>query len=162
MGSETGIFLYSESSGRSPLVYKVLVVMAMISVMGGSLTGLMTCINVGYSSGFFSDWATSFLGALVLMPAGFLLMGLITKLVGRWMPESTEVTQNLVTGALMACCMESAMAFATAANTIGFSSHDDFLAGWREGFLGALPLGLALMVTVSLTIKPKIEKFLKS
>ncbi len=162
MDSEAGISAYADTSEKSPLVYKVLVVITMVSIMGGSLTGLMTYINAGYSPGFFNDWGRSFLGALMVMPAGFLLMGLITRWVGKRMPDSPETTRNLVTGGIMACVMESAMAFATAVNTIGLSDYSQFLAGWLEGFLGALPLGLALMVTVSLTIKPKIEKFLKS
>ncbi|MEL0640697.1 hypothetical protein V6260_08775 [Pseudoalteromonas aliena] len=54
------------------------------------------------------------------------------------------------------------MAFVTATNNIGYSNIHVFLAGWLEGLLAALPIGLTIMIIMSVTIKPKIEKFLKS
>jgi len=57
--------------------------------------------------------------------------------------------------------MESIISLATALNNIGFAS-DLFFAGWLNGFLAALPLGLIIVITISMTVKPKIEAFLKS
>ncbi|WP_241148735.1 DUF2798 domain-containing protein [Photobacterium sanguinicancri] len=44
---------------KTPVVYKVLVVFAMMTLMGGSLTGVMTYINLGYTSSFLSDWLSA-------------------------------------------------------------------------------------------------------
>lgn len=153
---------HTDSISKTPLIYKVLVVLSIMSVMGGSLTGVMTYMNVGYANTFYSDWLSSFLGAFMLMPVGFLLMELITKLVVQWLPNTDAHARNLVVGGLMACIMESMMAFSTTVNTLGFSSSADFLTGWLFSFLAALPLGLTLMVVMSLTVKPKIERYLTS
>ena len=54
------------------------------------------------------------------------------------------------------------MALSTAINNIGLSSQAALFSHWLDALLAALPLGLTLMVITSLTIKPKIERFLKS
>ena len=62
----------------------------------------------------------------------------------------------------MALIMESVMAFVTATNTIGYADMRLFLNGWTEGLLAALPIGLTIMLIMSVTVKPKLERFLKS
>ena len=62
----------------------------------------------------------------------------------------------------MAVIMESLLAFTTSANNIGFNDASAFIDGWKSAFVAALPVGLALMMLVSTTIKPKVEAFLKS
>lgn len=81
----------------------------------------MTYMNVGYTETFFADWFSSFLKTvLVMMPFGLVMMTLITKLIGKLMPNSSEKRRNLVVGLNMAVIMESMMAFTTTANNIGF------------------------------------------
>ena len=150
------------STKKTPLLYKVLLILTMMTVIGGLLTGVMTYMNVGYSDTFFHDWSRALLAAFAIMPIGFLLMGLITKTISQMLPNTQAYKRNLITGILMACIMESMLAFSTAAKTIGFADQAAFLNGWLEGFLVALPVGLTLMVIMSMTIKPKIEAFLKS
>ena len=147
---------------KTPLLYKVLLILTMMTVIGGLLTGVMTYMNVGYSNTFFHDWSRALLAAFAIMPIGFLLMGLITKTINQMLPNTQAYKRNLITGILMACIMESMLAFSTAAKTIGFADQAAFLNGWLQGFLVALPVGLTLMVIMSMTIKPKIEAFLKS
>ncbi|MDO6682469.1 MULTISPECIES: DUF2798 domain-containing protein [unclassified Oceanobacter] len=147
---------------KTLLLYKILTVLAIMSVIGGSLTAVMTYMNVGYSDDFLAAWRGAFLSALVIMPVGILLMGLVSKLIGLWLPNKTELTRNLLAGSIMACLMESILAFSTAVNTTGFADNEALLHGWLDGFLAALPLGLVLMLMMSLTIKPKLERFLKS
>ena len=89
-------------------------------------------------------------------------MGLFTKLINQLLPNTGVHTRNLIVGGLMALIMESLLAFSTAVNVNGFTNHSDLFTGWLEGFLAALPLGLTLMIITSMTIKPKIERFLKS
>ncbi|WP_127558263.1 DUF2798 domain-containing protein [Saccharospirillum alexandrii] len=148
---------------KTPLIYKILVIAAMMTVMGGTLTGVMTYVNVGYSSMFYMDWLTSFLTAVVvMMPSGFVFMMLISKIVSWLLPKQGEKTQNFVVGLVMAVVMESVMALTTAANNIGFADSGEFLSAWLAGFAAALPIGLVLAVVMSMTIKPKLEKFMKS
>lgn len=40
---------------KTPLIHKIAVVLGMMTLMGGTLTGVMTYMNVGYSDSFFSD-----------------------------------------------------------------------------------------------------------
>ena len=154
--------LLNTNGKKTPLLHKVLVVLAIMTVMGGLLTGIMTYMNVGYTSSFFVDWSKALLSAFAVMPIGILLIGLITKGVNRLLPDMKAHKRNLIVGVLMACAMESMLAFSTATNTIGFSDTAAFLHGWLVGFLAALPVGVTLMIIISLTIKPKIETFLKS
>lgn len=148
---------------KTPLIYKILVIAAMMTIMGGTLTGVMTYMNVGYTSTFYMDWLTSFLTAVVvMMPSGFVFMMLISKAVGWLLPKQGAKTQNFVVGLVMAVVMESIMAFTTAANNIGFTDTAEFFSGWATGFAAALPIGLTLAVIMSMTIKPKLEKFMKS
>lgn len=151
------------SQHKTPLFQKILVVMGMMSLMGGTLTGVMTYLNLGFSDTFLLDWLTSFsLAAVTIMPIGFTLMTLLTKLSEKVMSESTEAKRNLIVGIMMALIMESGMAFTTAVNNIGFSLTKAFLNSWFLSLIGALPVALVLMSIVSMTIKPKVERFLKS
>ena len=148
---------------KTPLIYKILVVLGMMTLMGGTLTGVMTYMNVGYTDTFFADWFSSFLKTvLVMMPFGLVMMTLVTKLIGKLMPQASEKKRNLVVGLNMAVIMESMMALTTTANNIGFDDIELFAQSWLQGFLAALPVGLALITLISMTIKPKIERFLKS
>jgi hypothetical protein len=96
------------------------------------------------------------------MPIGVVMMTLVTKLVAKVLPNYGEKARNLVVGLIMAFIMESIMAFVTAANNIGFSDTSAFTSGWFNGFIAALPIGLTIMVVMSMTVKPKLERFMKS
>jgi len=161
MTEQTVIFTSVPEETGTPFIYKVLVVLTMMSLIGGALSGVMTYMNVGYSDTFFNDWLSSFLAAATVMPIGFFLMGVMTKLVEKWLPNTAAKKRNILLGVMMACIMESIISFATALNNIGFAS-DLFFTGWLDGFLAALPLGLIIVTTISMTVKPKIEAFLKS
>lgn len=52
MHSQTVTTLPMLNPKKTPLAYKILVVMAMMILMGGSLIGLMTYINIGFSETF--------------------------------------------------------------------------------------------------------------
>jgi len=151
-----------ESTRKNSLFYKAIVILAMISVMGGLLTGVMTYMNVGDSENFMTSWRNALLSAYAVMPVGIILIGLITKFINKIMPNSGVHQRNFIIGGLMAVIMESLLAFSTSLNLNGFSNHSALFTGWLEGFLAALPLGLTLVIIISMTIKPKIERFLKS
>ena len=54
--------LYAEENHltiKRPLVQKILVVAAIMTTIGGTLTGIMTFANVGLSKTFIHDWLSS-------------------------------------------------------------------------------------------------------
>lgn len=153
----------SPNQKKIPLKNKILVVLGMMILVGGTLTGVMTFMNLGFADTFYINWLTSFLTTVaVMMPTGMVLMTLITKLVGTLLSNISESIQNLVVGLFMAIIMESIMAFTTTATNTGFADLNQFTASWLHGFLATLPIGLTLMIIISMTIKPKIENFLRS
>ncbi|WP_375749223.1 DUF2798 domain-containing protein [Vibrio sp. HN007] len=148
---------------KTPIIQKVLVMLGMVSLMGGTITGTMTYLNLGFTDTFFKDWATNFFTALVtVIPLGFTMMALLTKGAEKLLPNMATKARDALVGVIMALIMESGMAFTSAYNNVGVDNQSEFLAAWIDGVLGALPVALVLMTTVSITIKPKVEKFLKS
>ncbi|PMG15114.1 hypothetical protein BCU98_18810 [Vibrio splendidus] len=147
----------------TPVLYKILVMMSLMLTIGGSLTAVMTYMNVGLGEAFIGNWLSSLaLVVVIMMPMGAVMMALITKAVARVFTTYGEKVRNLIVGLSMAFIMESIMAFVTAANNIGFSDTAAFTSGWFNGFITALPVGLTIMVVMSMTVKPKLERFMKS
>lgn len=148
---------------KTPIIQKVVVMLGMISLMGGTITGTMTYLNLGLTDTFFIDWAKNFLTALVtVIPLGFMMMALLTKGAEKLLPNMVVKARDALVGIVMALIMESGMAFTSAYNHVGLDNQAEFFNAWKDGILGALPVALVLMITVSMTIKPKVEKFLKS
>jgi hypothetical protein len=148
---------------KTSIIQKILVMLGMISLMGGTITGTMTYLNLGFTDTFFIDWVINFLTALVtVIPLGFTMMMLLTKGAETLLPNVTVKVRDVLIGVSMALIMESGMAFISAYNDVGLDNQIEFVSAWKGGVLGALPVALVLMITVSMTIKPKVEKFLKS
>lgn len=69
---------------KIPVIYKILVMVSIITIVGGSLTGIMTYVNVGVTERFYADWFTSFISTvLVMAPVGLVIMTLMQKLVNK-------------------------------------------------------------------------------
>lgn len=148
---------------KTPLIQKILVVLGMMTLMGGTLTGVMTYLNLGFTDTFFKDWISSFLTAAVtIIPLGFAIMAFLTKKAEKLLPNMSVKARDSLVGILMALIMESGMAFSTAFNNIGLKDKAVFFSAWLDALLGALPVALVMMAIISMTIKPKVEKFLKS
>lgn len=148
---------------KASIIVKILTVMGMMSLMGGTLTGFMTYINLGLSDTFFADWFSAFaLAAVTIMPIGFTLMVVLTKLTEKYLPHTSEKVRNVLIGLTMACLMESGIALSTVINNIGINDMPILLSTWAQTVLAAIPVALVMMITVSLTIKPKVEAILKS
>jgi hypothetical protein len=148
---------------KTPIIYKIMVMVSIIVFVDGSLTGIMTYTNVGITEHFYMDSFTSFLSAvLVMAPVGLAMTALMNTLVAKLLPKASELKRNLVISVFMALTMESLMAFVTASNNIGFANMRLFYTAWVEGLLAVLPIGLTLMLVMSVTVKPKLERFLKS
>ena len=162
MNVEAAISPAIAAPNGTPLIYKILLLLALMSVMGGLFTGIMTYSSIGYTDTFLTDWLSAFLlAAVTVMPAGFFIMTLLTALAAKLLPGLNEQQRNLVIGVSMAVIMESLLALTTAFHHVGFIEPVAFLNAWFNGLIAALPVALLAMVTITMTIKPKIERFLK-
>lgn len=85
---------------KTPIIQKILVVLGMIILMGSTLTGVMTYLNLGNTETFFADWVTSFLTAAVTM------MALLTKGAEKRLPNMATKARDALVGISMACIME--------------------------------------------------------
>ncbi len=149
------------SPEKTPLYQKIAVLASLMLIVGGTLTGIMTYMNTGFSENFIPYWLSSFtITALFVIPASFGLMSLISKWVESLLPHYKTHHRQLITGVTMALIMESIMAVSTTANIVGFSDSDAFAAAWLHSFAAALPFGLCMALIMSLYLKPKLAQFL--
>ena len=145
------------------LLKKILVMVPLVFTLVGILTFVMTYQNIGFTSGFIEQWLTSTLWASTTMaPIGFAMVTIISKIVEFLMPSSREVTKNAVIGISMAIVMEGIMAAITTINNITYTSMGEFSGFWLQAFIVALPVGLLISVFMTLTVKPRLERFMAS
>lgn len=153
----------SANSPKRPLYQKILVIAGMMSLVGGTLTGIMTYVNVGVRESFWNDWLSSFAIAVPIMaPAGFLFMTLTGKFLQHVMPNGHKTLHQIITGFLMAFFMESILAVSTTASLLGFSDIAAFIDSWQQAFSAGLPFGLFIALLMSLALKPKLDRFMAS
>jgi len=137
--------------------------LSIMTVIGGSLTGVMTYFTLGLTDSFMSDWLQAFFTAVCLMiPAGFTFMMFLNFVVGRLLPDMSEIKKNMLIGIIMALFMEAVMAIGSAATNVGFNDITIFADVWLQAYLTALPLGMIIAVVMTLTLKPKIQRFMAS
>lgn len=150
-------------NGDAPVIYKVAAILSIISIMAGTLTGIMTFVNVGSGPSFIESWLSSFaLAVCILVPSGYLIMSIVNLLIERLFSVLSPLKKNILVGIFMAIAMESIMAVSTAANNIGFTDLNVFFHAVFNGFITALPAGLVMSLVMTLTIKPKLEQFMSS
>ncbi|RBP53584.1 DUF2798 domain-containing protein [Arenicella xantha] len=155
--------LVGTNSPKRPLYQKILVIAGMMSLVGGTLTGIMTYVNVGVRESFWSDWLSSFAIAVPIMaPAGLLFMTLTGKFLLQVMPNGHKTLHQIITGLLMAFFMESILAVSTTANLLGFTDIVAFVSAWQQAFSAGLPFGLCMALLMSLALKPKLDRFMAS
>ncbi|MFA7555676.1 MAG: DUF2798 domain-containing protein [Spongiibacteraceae bacterium] len=148
-------------SRKLPLYQKILVLGGLISFIGGTLTGIMTYMNVGVRESFWIDWLSSFaIAVLIMAPAGLLFMTLTSKFLQRVIPNTNKTLNRIMTGFFMAFFMESILAASTTVNLLGFTGTVAFVTAWQQAFIAALPFGLFMALMMSLVLKPRLEKFM--
>lgn len=109
------------------LLKKILVMMGMMTLIGGIFTAIMTYVNIGFSDNFFIKWSESLIFAvLFMMPLGGVFMFLSNKFIKFIFPNLRYILQNILVGICMALCMESIMAISTTINIIGYPSFELF------------------------------------
>ena len=132
--------------------HKIAIVAAVMGSVAGTLTGIMTWANTGFSEIFLPNWGISFLKAVfVLLPFAFLLMGLFDKLLSR-----------IVLGLIMAVIMQSLMAVITAGTEAGFGDMAVVRELWLNAFITAFPVGLALALVLTTTVRPWLLAMLRA
>lgn len=149
------------------LLKKIAIILSLITTIIGSLTFVMTYMNIGFGNDFLSQWLTSFLlAATTMAPLGFVMVAIISKLVTMVMPKASEAKRNLAVGIAMAFVMEGSMALVTTMNNLGFPATAEriypWLQEWGQAFLVALPLGLVIGLIMSIFIKPRLERVMAS
>lgn len=155
----------SAGSSRQPatLVKKSVLVLSVMAVVAGILTGLMTWANVGFSDAFVATWLKSFVTAMVvMMPVAGLLMVVFSKLVERFLPTLSTLRKSVLVGLSMSVVMQSIMAVITGYNAVGMGDMSVFRAAWGHAFITAFPVGLALALTLTTVVKPRLEAALKT
>lgn len=137
------------------------VMILVILTMVGSITAIMTWVNLAPSQRFLDVWVDSFTFAvLVMLPIGGGAFITINKLINQFCSACSSLQKNLLQGVLMAVIMESVMAVITVLNSHGYGSFTQFSSFLFNALLYALPIGLTLSCFMTLVIKPKFEKHL--
>lgn len=153
----------AESGTKRPMIQKLMVVLGMVSIVVGTLTGIMTAVNLGITETYLNDWLSSFaMAILFIAPFGFLLMTLVNKLADLILASATNTQKNIAVGVIMAFIMESIMSASTALNNIGLNDISVFVDAWLQGFIVALPFGLVMTVIMAVAVKPRLERFMAS
>ncbi|MDP4489500.1 MULTISPECIES: DUF2798 domain-containing protein [Pseudoalteromonas] len=145
------------------LIKKVLVAAPMVVALVGILTFVMTYQNIGFTNRFVEQWLTStLLSATTIAPIGFAMVMVISKVAESLMPNTAKIIKNTVIGISMAIIMEGIMAAVTTINNVPYRSMSEFINTWFHAFTIALPVGLLISVFMTLTVKPRLERFMAS
>lgn len=144
-------------------VKKVLLVITMVTLLGGLFTGILTYSNIGLSDTFVRQWAWSFVQAVcVLFPLGVGVMWVMNKLVAAFFTGFSTLNKNLIFGLGMAIIMEAIMALSTTYSNIGIGDMQCFGKAFLASYLMVLPVALVLSPLMTLLVKPKLDAFLAS
>lgn len=142
---------------------KILLVAAMVTLVGGTFTGIMTYSNIGFSDAFASQWAFSFIQAVcVIFPMGVAVMWVMHQVIEGLFDGLSSLYKNLIFGFGMALSMEAIMALSTTYRNIGLGDWQKFSQAFLASYLMVLPVALVLSPIMTLLIKPKMEAFLAS
>lgn len=139
---------------------KVSVIVGLISLLGGSLTFVMTWINIGFTHNFIGAWLSSFaLCLLIMAPLGGVISFLVNKIVNAILYSRSSFQKNIAFGLMMAVAMESIMSIVTTINLHGFLVFTQFVKLWGATFVTALPLGITISILMTFIIKPRLIEF---
>ncbi|WP_369927713.1 DUF2798 domain-containing protein [Leisingera sp. XS_AS12] len=153
----------SPQPARRPFIQKIAILLTVMSSVAGTLTGLMTWANTGFSGSFFPNWGISFVKALfVLLPFAFLLMGIFDKLLSRLLPKVRPFGRRVLLGLIMAVIMQSLMAVITAGTEAGFGDLAVVKVLWLKAFVTAFPVGLVLALVLTTTVRPWLLAMLRA
>ncbi|KZN12767.1 DUF2798 domain-containing protein [Marinomonas sp. TW1] len=145
----------------SKMLKKIALIASLVTVIGGTLTFVMTWRSLGFGDDFMMSWLSTFaLCVLCIAPIGGVFSYLVHHLVDGVLPNLSELKQDLVFGLIMALIMESIMAVVTTINLHGWLALEVFIKQWGATFLAALPMGIAFSILMSLVIKRRLTVLL--
>jgi len=141
------------------MIQKILLLIGNIALMVGTMSGVMTYANQGFSETFLSDWFNAFVFSIFCVaPFGAILMTLSTKKIKKIAPQLPELKISIIVGVIMTLVMGSIMATTTAIIAVGLFNWMVFLEYWFNGFISGIPFGLAMSLGMTLFIGPKLKK----
>ena len=139
---------------------KVAIMFLVMLFMVGSITAIMTFVNLVDSQHFLNVWLNAFVFTFfVLIPTGGCVFIVLSKLINQWCSTWSIVQKSLLQGLLMAVAMESIMAATLTIKSGVYESITHFFVLFFNSLLYALPVGITLSLIMTLVIKPKLEQF---
>ena len=130
-------------------------------IIGGTLTGFMTYLNIGFQEDFIAQWFHSFIISIFfMMPIAFTASYIVNHFIVKLLDHKSKFYKNIAFALVMATTMELVLSFIVTMKTMGTSP--DFVILWITNFSKSFPLGFFISLNMSFFIKPRIEKILKS
>ncbi|WP_165602646.1 DUF2798 domain-containing protein [Candidatus Terasakiella magnetica] len=153
----------TQTEKKIPVYKKVIVVLSVMATIAGTLTGIMTWANLGFSDAFLAKWGQSFgMAMTVMMPIAIVLIGIFSKIIARAFPNMRPLPQAIIVGVIASIVMQSIMALLTSFNAVGLEVWADYRAGVINAFITAFPYGLIMALIMTTIIKPRLLAYVKS
>lgn len=128
---------------------------AILPLVALVLSGAISAINVGIGPQWATQWMQAFPLTLVVVPMALALVFLLERLAAARLQKMGAVAAGVVLSLVSGCLMESVVSFAVTARNLGFAG--DFIALWGQAFLKSLPLGIAISLTMTFVVKPRLQ-----
>lgn len=139
---------------------KLVVLFSIMCTLIGTITAVMTYVNLSSSQAFLTTWLNAFVFAVfVMLPLGGLIFVTLSKVINKYFSTWSAIQKKLIQGVFMAIVMESIMAIVTTVINHEYQALWQFLTLIATSFIYALPVGLAFAVLMSLVLQPKLEQF---
>lgn len=127
----------------------------------GTLTAIMSYVNLLPSQDFLTTWLTAFSFAfIIILPLGIVMFFSINKLIGRLFPSLSSIQKKIFQGFLMAVIMELILAVVTTFINHGYQHASHFLDIVFNSFIYAIPVGVTFSLLMTLVLQPKLARFL--
>lgn len=128
---------------------------AILPVVALVLSGAISAINVGVGSQWLAQWMKAFPLTLVAVPMALAMVFLLERLAGPLLRKMGPVAAGMVLALVTGCFMEAVVSFVVTARNMGFGG--DFTGLWGQAFLKSLPLGMAISLTMTFVVKPRLQ-----
>ncbi|KXI28951.1 DUF2798 domain-containing protein [Paraglaciecola hydrolytica] len=139
---------------------KALVLLPIMLCLIGTITGIMSYVNLAPEQDFLQAWLYAFVFAFaVMLPSGALVFAAAHKLVNSLFTSLPTLYKKLLQGVLMAVAMESIMAIVTTLINHEFVGISPFLNMVFTSFIYALPIGLGFACLMTFVLQPKLARF---
>lgn len=128
---------------------------AILPLVALVLSGVISAINVGMGPQWVAQWMGAFPLTLVVVPMALALVFVLERLAGPRLQQMGPIAAGVVLSLFSGCLMEAVVSFAVTARNMGFGGN--FTALWGQAFLKSLPLGIAISLTMTFIVKPRLQ-----